>query len=322
MKIPGGKIFRATLLFAAPVFLLVPPGLIPLRALPQNGDFKISTDVDLVLLDVSVKDSKGGYVSDLTPDRFHVEENGIPQKITSFMNMDAPVAAGLILDSSGSMRSKRDDVNIAGLTFIDASNPKDQIFVFDFNDKVLPGLPAGVPFTDNIDMLRVALTKHRVEGKTVLYDAIAAGLKHLQSADRERRTLVVVSDGGDNASRYTLARLMQAIEDSQTTIYTVGIADQDDPDRNPGVLQRIAAVSGGESFQLDRYEDIIPTLKKIAVDIRHRYTIGYVPDRGNTKIGLRKIHVTASAPDHGRLIVRTRTSYTDPRSPKDIPRTQ
>jgi VWFA-related protein len=287
--------------------------LIPLWALLQSDDFKISTNVDLVLLDISVKDAKGGYAADLTGDHFKIEENGIPQKIVSFANMDVPVAAGLILDASGSMRTKRNDVNVAGISFIDASNPKDQMFVMDFNDKVLPGLPDDVPFTDSIELLRLALSKHRVEGKTVLYDAIEAGMKHLESAQREKRTLVVVSDGGDNASRHNLAQLMKAIEDSQTTIYTIGIADPDDPDRNPGVLQRIAGVSGGESFQLDRYEDIVPTLKKIAEDIRHRYTIGYIPDRGNTKIGLRRIHVTASAPDHGRLIVRTRTSYTDPR---------
>jgi Ca-activated chloride channel homolog len=302
------KILRAPVLVALPLFLLV-----PLLAFLQTDDFRISTNVDLVLLDISVKDAKGGYVADLTGDHFKIEENGIPQKIVSFANMDVPVAAGLILDASGSMRSKRNDVNVAGITFIDSSNPKDQMFVMDFNDKVLPGLPDDVPFTDDIELLRPALSKHRVEGKTVLYDAIEAGMKHLESAEREKRTLVVVSDGGDNASRHNLAQLMKVIEDSQTTIYTIGIADPDDPDRNPGVLQRIAGVSGGESFQLDRYEDIVPTLKKVAVDIRHRYTIGYIPDRGNTKIGLRRIHVTASAPDHGRLIVRTRTSYTDPR---------
>jgi Ca-activated chloride channel homolog len=303
------KILRAPVLLALPLFLLV-----PLWAFLQTDDFRISTNVDLVLLDISVKDAKGGYVADLTGDHFKIEENGIPQKIVSFANMDVPVAAGLILDASGSMRSKRNDVNVAGITFIDSSNPKDQMFVMDFNDKVLPGLPDDVPFTDDIELLRPALSKHRVEGKTVLYDAIEAGMKHLESAQREKRTLVVVSDGGDNASRHNLAQLMQAIEDSQTTIYTVGIADPEDPDRNPGVLQRIASVSGGESFQLDRYEDIVPTLRKIAVDIRHRYTIGYVPDRGNTKIGLRRIHVTASAPDHGRLIVHTRASYSDPRA--------
>jgi Ca-activated chloride channel family protein len=313
MKVIGVKIVRRPALLGLLLFGLPLLVFVPLRAFLQSDDFKISTNVDLVLLDISVKDAKGGYVSDLTGTNFKVEENGIAQKIVSFANMDVPVAAGLILDASGSMRTKRGDVDVAGITFIDASNPKDQIFVMDFNDKVLPGLPDDVPFTDDIELLRLALSKHRTEGKTVLYDAIEAGLQHLGMAQREKKTLLVVSDGGDNASRHNLAEVMRAIEDSQTTIYTVGIADPDDPDRNPGVLQRIAAVSGGESFQLDRYEDIVPTLKKIAVDIRHRYTIGYVPDRGNTKIGLRKIRVTASASDHGRLIVRTRTSYSDPR---------
>ena len=111
-------------------------------------------------------------------------------------------------------------------------------------------------------MLRPALSKHRTEGKTVLYDAIEAGLQHLELAERAKRTLIVVTDGGDNASQHTLAQVMRAIEDSQTTIYTIGIADPDDPDRNPGVLQRIAAISGGESFLLDRYEDIDSDLQE------------------------------------------------------------
>jgi Ca-activated chloride channel homolog len=299
-------------LVRTPVLLLL--SLVLLGAFLQNEDFKISTDVDLVLLDVSVKDAKGGYVSNLTQDNFKVEENGIPQKITSFQNMDVPVAAGLILDASGSMRPKRDDVNVAGLTFIDASNRHDQVFVLDFNDKVLPGLPDDVPFTDDLELLRPALSKHRIEGKTVLYDAIAAGIEHLGLAQREKKTLVVVSDGGDNASRHTLEEVKRKVEATQTTIYTVGIYDADDPDKNPGVLRHIAEVSGGDCFILDKYEDIIPTARKIAMDIRKRYTIGYIPDRGNTKIGLRRIHVTATAPDHGKLIVRTRTSYLDPRA--------
>jgi VWFA-related protein len=298
-------------LISAPVLVLL-LAFPPLRALLQDDDFRISTGVDLVLLDVSVKDAKGGYVSNLTKDNFKVEENNVPQKITSFQNMDVPVAAGLILDASGSMRPKRNDVNTAGLVFVDASNPHDQIFVLDFNDKVRPGLPAGIDFTDDVELLRPALSKHRIEGKTVLYDAIAAGIKHLELAEREKKTLVVVSDGGDNASRHTLPEVMHAVEMSQTTIYTVGIYDEDDPDKNPGVLRHIAELSGGEFFRLERYEDIVSTARKIAADIRKRYTIGYIPDRTNSKAGLRRIRVTATAPDHGRLMVRTRTSYVDP----------
>ncbi len=309
MKANGRKIARRSLFPLAFSWLLYPLG-----AFQSNDDFRISTNVELVLLDVSVKDSKGAYVTNLTKTNFRIEENGIPQKITSFLNVDVPVAAGLILDASGSMRTKRSDVNIAAIAFIDASNPQDQLFIYDFNDKVLDALPLDVSFTDNIDLLREALSIHDTEGRTVLYDAIASGLEHLQLAERDKKTLIVVTDGGDNASHHTLPELMRAIEKSQTTVYTVGIFDEDDPDRNPGVLQRIANISGGECFILARTEDIIATSRKIATDIRKRYTMGYVPDRGNTKIGLRHIKVTATGPNGEHLIVRTRTTYADPRA--------
>jgi Ca-activated chloride channel family protein len=279
-------------------------------ALFQN-DFKISTDVNLVLLDISVKDAKGGYVSNLSKENFRIEEDGVAQKITFFSNSDVPVEAGLVLDDSGSMLSKRQEVAVAGLTFVDSSNPMDQIFVLDFNDKVRWGLPDNVPFTDNLDLLRAALSRHPAGGRTALYDAIAAGLKHLESGQRDKKTLLVVSDGGDNQSRHTLAETMRLIEESHATIYTVGIYDADDPDRNPGVLKRIASVSGGECFLLRRTSDIIPTTRKIAEDIRKRYTIGYIPDRKHGKRGLRRIHVSATGSGHSRMTVRTRTSYRD-----------
>jgi Ca-activated chloride channel family protein len=291
-------------------FLLITPAL----AFLQSGEFRIATNVDLVLLDVSVREAKGASVSRLSKENFKVFENGIAQKITSFSSADVPVEAGLVLDDSGSVRNKRFDVNVAGLTFVNASNPRDQIFVLDFNDKVLWGLPEGVPFTDNVDLLRQALSLHPAEGRTVLYDAVAAALHHLESGEREKKTLVVVSDGGDNASKVKLPQLMHLIEESHATIYTVGIYDPDDPDRNPGVLQRIAGVSGGECFLLRRYEDIVPTCRKIAEDIRKRYTIGYIPEGAAGKPGLRRIRVTASSPDHGRLVVRTRSSYFNPRA--------
>ncbi len=298
------------------ILLSIPLLIVPACAFFQSDsesaqpDFKISTNVDLVLLDVGVKNAKGGYVSNLPKEAFKVEENGIPQKITSFSNMDVPVAVGLILDDSGSMKHKRQEVATAGLTFVDASNPKDEVFVLDFNDRVLPGLPEDVPFTDDVSLLRPALVKHPAAGRTVLYDAIEEGLNHIKSAHREKKTLIVVSDGGDTASTHTLAQVMQAIEASDVTVYTIGIYDDDDPDNRPDVLRRIAHVSGGECFLLQNAEEIIPTSKKIAEDIRKRYTIGYVPERSGAAV--RKIKVTASSPDYGRLIVRTRTSYINP----------
>ena len=286
----------------------------PAFALLQTDEFRISTDVYNVLLDVGVRDANGGYVSHLTKDDFHVEEDGVPQKISSFSDSDVPVTVGLVIDDSGSMRPKRAEVITAGLAFAGASNPMDEIFVINFNDKVRFGLPPSLPFSDNIKALATALERDQPIGRTTLYDAIAAALEHLNMGTRDRKTLIVVSDGGDNASRHMLPDILQMIEESHATVYTVGLFDLDDPDRNPRVLKRIASMSGGEAFLPEKLDDVIPICKKIAQDIRNRYTIGYVPARAAVKGVRHSIKVTASAPHHGRLIVQTRTSYVAPGS--------
>jgi Ca-activated chloride channel family protein len=275
----------------------------------QSPEFKIQTDVELVLLDVSVKNPGGGYVTGLTKDRFQVYEDGVPQKITEFAVEDAPVAVGLVMDNSGSMDSRRSSVIEAGVAFIEASNRQDQIFVVNFNDKVRRGLPLSTPFTDDVNLLRAALSKHRPEGRTALYDALGFALKHLETSRREKKTLVVVSDGGDNCSAHRFKDVMRLIEESAATIYTVGMFDPGDPDANPGILKQISSVSGGECFLPGELEPILPICQRIAKDIRNRYTIGYLPVRTSDKAVDRKIHVKASSPDYKKLIVRTRTLY-------------
>src|ERR1700687_191651 len=131
----------------SPFLLLVSPLIVQAQNPPQS-EFKISTAVELVLLDVSVRDPDGGYVSGLTKEAFHVLENGVPQKITEFSSGDIPVAVGLVMDDSGSMRNKRPELVTAGLAFVEASNRQDQVFVVNFNDKVRSGLPDSLPFTD------------------------------------------------------------------------------------------------------------------------------------------------------------------------------
>lgn len=279
------------------------------QAPPQGSEFKISTDVELVLLDVSVGKAKGGYVSGLNKDNFQVYESGVLQKITQFGSADVPVTVGLVIDDSGSMRHKRDHVVTAGLVFAGASNPRDEIFVVNFNDQVRRGLPEGIAFTDNIQLLRTALMRDKAEGRTALYDAIILALKHLGSGVCEKKALVLVSDGGDNISTHTLKELLRIVQESRATIYTVGIFDPDDPDRNPGVLKSIAGISGGESYLPRDLDEIVPICRTIAKDIRNRYTIGYVPIRTGDKAALRKIRVVAIAPSEGKLTVRTRTSY-------------
>ncbi len=259
---------------------------------------------------MSVKDPKGGYVSGLRRSNFHVFEDGRPITITQFANADAPVTVGLVVDNSGSMRLKRPEVIMAGLAFAKQSNPQDEFFVVNFNNTVTPGLPDTMPFTDDLQTLRAALYYGQAIGQTALYDAIAYALKHLVLSHRDKRTLVVVSDGGDNVSKITLPELMRTIEASRATIYTVGLFDPEDHDRDPAVLRKLAAATGGEYFEPERLDDIVPVFAKISKDIRHRYTVGYVPDEtGNTR-PVRLVKVTAEDAHHRKLIARTRTRYT------------
>lgn len=271
-------------------------------------DYTIRTTSRLVLLDVSVKDPKGGFVSGLSKDNFKIYENGKPQEITQFANADIPVTVGIVVDESGSMRPKRPEVITAALAFITASNPLDEVFIINFNEKVYHGLPDTVLFSDNIQQLRDALWKDPAEGRTALYDAILTALHQADMGRRDKKTLVVISDGGDNISSHNFKDVMDAVESTVSTIYTIGIFDEDDPDRNPGVLKRLAQVSGGEVYFPASLEGIVPVCKQIAKDIRTRYTIGYIPSVENGK-GLRHIKVSVSAPDRGKLIARTRTSY-------------
>ncbi len=271
-------------------------------------DYKISTTIKLVLLDVGVRQPSGAFVSGLTKENFHVFEDGKPQTISQFANVDVPVTIGLLVDESGSMRGKRDEVLTAALGFLSSSNPKDEMFVLNFNEKVSHGLPDNVLFSDNYNALRSALWSGTPQGRTALYDALVAGLKQLDMGRRDKKTLIVISDGGDNVSTATFKEVMNMVLGSLATIYTIGIYSDDDPDKNPDVLKRLATVSGGEFYQLPKLEDIVPVCQRIAKDIRSRYTIGYIPPEAGKTI--RHIKVVASSPEHPKLIVHTRTSYT------------
>lgn len=272
------------------------------------NEFTISANVDLVLLDVSVKDSEGGFVSNLSRDAFTVIEDGKPQTITQFANQDVPVTMGIIVDNSGSMRSKKPEVVTAAIVMIQASNPQDESFVINFNDTVRRGLPDMIPFTDDIPKLREALAKTDPVGRTALYDAVIAGLNQLDMGRRDKKTLVVISDGGDNISTHTWKETQNAALASRATIYTVGLFDESDKDRNPDILRQLAKISGGVCYIPDKLSEVMNICRQIAKDIRSRYTIGYVP-QGLAKSGVRHIKVEAHSPDRVKLVARTRTSY-------------
>ncbi len=282
----------------------------PRNPSPEPQEFRITSHSDLVLLDVSVKDPAGGFVTGLTKDQFKVFENGREQPIQTFEAGDIPVTVGLVVDNSGSMRSKKPEVVAAALTFVTESNPKDEMFVVNFNDSARLGLPRQTTFTDSADLLRAALLSNRVEGRTALNDALKLALTHLEKGMQAKKTLVLISDGGDNASELTTNALLRLSEQSRATIYAVGIYDTDDRDKNPGFLRKIASTTGGECFIPDKLEDLVGVCKKIAKDIRNRYSIGFVPSTTERAGEVRKIKVVASAPDRGKLIVRTRTHYT------------
>jgi Ca-activated chloride channel family protein len=283
----------------------------PQEAPPQQEDgiYKLRSDVRLVLLDVSVKDGKGGFVVGLAKENFSVLENGRAQSITAFDAGDVPVTVGVLVDESRSMTRKRSQVLTAAEAFIAESNPLDEIFVLNFNDYVVPGLPRGVPFSDDVPQLRSALHRGVPEGKTALNDAVVAGLQQLELGQRDKKALVLISDGGDNASQHKRRDTLEMVQSSIATIYAIGLFDPEDPDRDPGILRRFAQISGGESYFPERASEMAPICSNIAKEIRTRYTIGYLPPAVKGTGSLRDVSVRVSAPGHGKLLVRTRSSY-------------
>ena len=281
----------------------------PARQDHDSGSLRISVDVALVVLHATVTDRQGGFVSNLGEQDFEVYEDRVPQRIRLFRNEDIPVTVGLVVDHSTTMRPRLAEVTAAARTFVRSSNREDEMFVVNFNEIVSLGLPGAIRFTDSTAELENAITTAPTGGQTALYDAIAKALEELQAGSRDKKVLIVVSDGGDNASARSLAQVMKLAEQSSAVIYTVGVFDEDDPDRNPGVLKRLAQATGGEAFLPDQLSEVVAICERIARDIRHQYTIGYVPTNLTRDGAYRAIRVLARAKGHDGLSVRTRTGY-------------
>jgi VWFA-related protein len=281
----------------------------PLRPAPEPDSFRIAVDVALVVLPATVTNRQGSLVTNLGKQDFQVYENGVPQQIQLFENEDIPVAVGLVVDHSTSMGPKIVEVTGAARAFVRSSNPKDEIFVVNFNEIASLGLPAAIRFTDSTAELERAIADDSTAGKTALYDAVAMGLEQLQASSRDKKVLIVVSDGGDNASRRKLDEVMKMAEQSSAVIYTIGLFDDQDPDRNPGVLSRMARTTGGEAFLPGQLEEVKAICERIARDIRHRYTIGYVPSNPARDGSYRTVRVLSRTNGQGKLSVRTRTGY-------------
>jgi Ca-activated chloride channel family protein len=305
-------------------FLIFFPMVLPCAALPQQNSqaapshpnvYAIRTSVNLVVLRATVRDRKGSPVAGLDKEDFQVFEDKVPQQIESFSHEDVPVTVGLVIDNSGSMRSKRSDVIDAALAFALSSNPEDQVFVVNFNEHVLMGLPANMLFTGNQRQLEAALSKNKADGLTALYDAVAVALDHLTHGKWDKKVLIVISDGGDNASKHKLAEILSMVNQSSVILYTLGIYDANDDDRNPRVLKQLSRISGGESFFPESLAEILPICRQIANDIRNQYTISYAPANSKSDGTFRAIEVkTRKVSGRGRLTVSTRAGYSAPLS--------
>jgi VWFA-related protein len=302
---------RRFLILRAP-FLLA-PSLTSWLLRAQEADPVISVDTHLVVLQVSVRDAKGHIVPGLGKESFHVREDGRAEAVSLFTNEDVPVAAGLVIDNSGSMRDKISDVTAAAMEFARASNPLDQIFVIHFNEHVkVDPADGGLLASSAVDVEK-ALDSVAPDGETALYDAIDAGLGRLKKSDRERKVLILISDGGDDASHHRLEEVVQDARASDATIYTIGLFDEKNPDRNPGLLRRLARLTGGEAFLPRTHTEIVEACRKIASDVRAQYTIGYSPSNRALDGRYRNIQLTAVDRAGMRLSVRTRQGYLAPR---------
>jgi Ca-activated chloride channel family protein len=279
----------------------------------RPGDiYTIKVNVDMVVLRATVQDRRNIPVSGLNKEDFKVYEDEVFQPTKYFSHEDVPVTVGLVIDNSGSMKPKHADVIAAALAFARSSNPQDQMFVVNFNEKVSFGLPYNMPFTGQVAQLEVALSRIAPDGETALYDAIAAAIEHLKRGNRDKKVLIVISDGGDNASKHKLSEITALAGQPDVIIYTIGIFDEQDADRNPRVLKRLAKDTGGEAFLPASLKDIAPICERIARDIRNQYTIAYIPTNRNRDGTYRVIQVKATVPGRGRLLVRTRTGYFAP----------
>lgn len=266
---------------------------------------------DLVVLSATILDKEGGFAEDVDRDRFAVYDEGKRQPIGLFSHDDTPVSVGLLIDNSASMRPKVGEVVAATIAFAQLSHPEDELFTLSFNDQVQEALTdrAFLRAGDAATLER-AVSSLRPEGRTALYDAVMAGLDRLDEGSRSRKVLVVMSDGGDNASRATIAQVLERARRSDATIYTIGLFDPGNPDANPGVLKSLAQATGGERYLPRSPSPLLLACERIARDIRSSYTIAFEPSKRDGRY--HRIRVEVDRTNGHRLAVRTRPGYFAP----------
>jgi Ca-activated chloride channel homolog len=277
----------------------------------------IKVDVNLVVLHTSVLDDRGRFADGLKQENFRVFEDKVEQKLSVFKREDVPVSMGLVIDNSGSMREKRPRVNEAALTLVQASNPRDEAFVVNFNDDFY--LDLDKDFTSSIPELKEALERIDSRGSTALRDAIIGSLDHLKKGSKDKKVLLVVTDGEDNASHNSLERTLREIQKTDTVIYTIGLLSSEgkkEAKRAKKVLQEIAAASGGVAYFPESVDDVHSICEQVAHDIRNQYILAYYPTNARRDGSFRAVNVDVIPPrGRGKLVARTRNGYYAPGSP-------
>jgi Ca-activated chloride channel homolog len=283
-------------------------GLTAVVASQDQAPSFLGSSSELVVLPVVVLDKRGGgFVSALDRDRFTVYDNGRRQDVLLFTSEDTPVTIGLVIDNSGSMRPKMPEVIAGTLALARSSRPDDEVFTVAFNDAVVEaGSHQSVTAGDS-EPLESTLRSMAPQGRTALYDALLASLDRVEHHTQARKALVVISDGGDNASRATLNEVLARARRSNVVIFTIGLFDEEDPDRNPGVLKSLAESTGGTRFLPRSPGLLLQACTRIARELRSGYTIGFVPpDRDGA---FHRIRVDVQSGNGGKFSVRTRPGY-------------
>ncbi|MFS8063239.1 MAG: VWA domain-containing protein [Luteimonas sp.] len=278
-----------------------------LAALHAQDQPTFRAEARWVVLQATVVNGRGDLVTNLDRDAFTVREDGKPQPITLFGRDDVPVSLGILIDNSGSMRSKRQKVEAAALAFVRASNPQDEVFVMNFADE--PHLD--VPFTTSIDKLEAGIGRTDAIGGTAMLDAVDTATDYLNAhATRDRRALLIVTDGQDNTSVTPMGRIRQKLERTEVVIFSIGLLTGESAPRAARArhdLEECAELTGGRAFFPERLDEINATVLDVAHQLRSQYTIAYSPQNPVLDGSYRKIQVIARGAE--RLSVRTREGY-------------
>ncbi len=291
-------------MYIAPAILCA---ILAIASSPGADDpFAIRANVNLVQLHSRVTDGEGHPVLGLPKDAFQLFIDDVQQPITVFQRDDAPVTAGIVVDNSASMGSKRQEVVSAALAFARASNPLDEMFVVHFSDQARLGLPKGTLFTGSISALEDAIAAFDLGGTTAFYDALLIAQSQFQSAANSRKVLLTITDGGDNSSHATLTEAVNAMRKAGIVVYPIGMFDENDRDQSPQVLSTIAQQTGGEVFLPGDVADVNKICVSIAKEIREEYTLGFP---GAEDGQYHRIRLTVKDPQNSRLEVHTRAGY-------------